>query len=421
MSGAATEAPVGVGGLDVTVVVPVYRRPEQLQRLLAALDAQTLSPDRFEVVVADDGSPDAPEPGARSYPVTVVRQPDEGFRAAAARNLGAGLASGRVIAFLDQDCVPAADYLERVAAAVGGPWDLVVGHRRHAELDGWSPEAVRAWAGGTGPAPRELPEPQWLLDGYARTDDLRRPDDRAYQLVISAVLSLHRALFERLGGFDGSFRGYGGEDWELAHRALVAGADLHWLSDAVAWHDGPDLAGRAEDLARTKNAETLALAPRIPDADVRGAGLLWRRPDVVVRLDVGDAPDAAVVASVESLLLGTDARVWLTGGEAAGRVPGVVEDPRVHEGAPPPEVLASARFVVDTQVVVLTGATLRALCPLAPLAAAGFRLARLREEHRAARGLTVPPDAPLPTGASVARPGADLVLERLWQGRVSPR
>ncbi len=415
---------------EVSVVVPTYRRPEQLQRLLAGLDAQTLPPDRFEVVVADDGSPEPPDPGTHAYTVTVVRQDDDGFRAAAARNLGAAAARGAVIAFLDQDCVPAADYLERVGAAAVDPWALVVGHRRHTELDGWSSAEVRGWVDGSGPAPREEPEPQWLLDGYVRTDDLRQPDDRSYQLVISAVLSVNRALFERLGGFDGSFRGYGGEDWELAHRALVAGADLRWLRDAVAWHDGPDLAGRAVDLARTKNAETLALAGRIPDADVRGVGLVWRRPDVVVRLDATGAAVAAVahvVACLESMLEGTDAQVWLaTGDDAAGRdlaaeVMTAVQDPRVHVGSPGAEVLASARFVVDCGAVVLDGATLRSVCAGAPVYAPGFRVARLRDENRRARGCAVPPDAPLPDGVSVSAPGDDLVLERLWQGRLRSR
>ncbi len=409
----------------VSVVVPVYGHPEQLDRLLAGLDRQTLPADRFEVVVADDGSPEPLRPGPHAYALRTVRQDDHGFRAAAARNLGAAVARGGVIAFLDQDCVPAADYLERVAAAAGEPWALVVGHRRHADLEGWSADAVRDWLGGVGTAPRELPEPQWLLDGYARTDDLQRPDDRAYQLVISAVLSLNRSLFERLGGFDASFRGYGGEDWELAHRALVAGADLRWLPDAVAWHDGPDLAGRDEDLARTKNAETLALAPRIPDADVRGVGLVWRRPDVVVRLDATGATVAHVVAGVESLLEGTDAQVWLTsapiGQDIVAEVTGVVQDPRIHVGPPGAEVLASARFVVDCGPVVLSGATLREVCGHAPVAAPGFRVARLRDENRRARGCVVPPDDVLPEGVSVSLPDADLVLERLWQARLSSR
>ena len=206
----------------------------------------------------------------------------------------------------------------------------------------------------------------------------------------------------------------------------MAGADLRWLPDAVAWHDGPDLAGRDEDLARTKNAETLALAPRIPDADVRGVGLVWRRPDVVVRLDATGAEVAHVVASAESLLDGTDAQVWLTadvvsGGEVAAAVTDVLQDPRIHVGPPDAEVLASARFVVDCGPVVLSGATLRSVCAGAPVAAPRFRVARLRDENRRARGCAVPSDAVLPEGVSVSVPGDDLVLERLWQARLSSR
>ena len=405
----------------VSVVVPYYRRADQLDRLLAGLDEQTYDPERTQVVVADDGSPETPDVGGHAFATLVVRQDDDGFRAAAARNLGARAATGDVLVFLDQDCVPAPDYLGRVAAAAADPWSLVVGHRRHAALDGWPAGRVRSWLRGAGDGPEVLAEPQWLLEGYARTADLAEPDDRSYQLVISAVLSMHRQLFDRLGGFDGSLRGYGGEDWELAHRALVAGADLHHLPDAVVWHDGPDLAGRPEDLTRTKNAETLALAPRLPDTDVRGSGLVWRRPEVVVRLDVTGSGAAGVMASVESLLVGTDAHVWLGDGPVAAEVLTLVEDPRVHLGAPTGEVLASARYLVEGRAVVVQGGTLHELCRHAPVAVRGFRLARTRDENRAARGLPVPPDHALPPGITVEVPESDPVLERLWQARVTSR
>ncbi len=406
---------------SISVVVPYFRRGDQLDRLLAGLDEQTFDAHRTEVVVADDGSPTAPVLGRHDFGTTLVRQVDDGFRAAAARNLGAAEAEGDILVFLDQDCVPAPDYLARVAAAAEAPWSLVVGHRRHAVLDGWSPERVRAWLDGRGEAPEELVEPGWLLEGYARTGDLSEPDDHSYQLVISAVLSMNRQLFQRLDGFDASFRGYGGEDWELGHRALVAGADLRFLPGAVVWHDGPDLAGRPEDLALTKNAETLALATRLPDADVRGLGLVWRRPDVVVRLDIDGTSAAGVIASVESLLEGTDARVWLGEAPAAVDVLSLVEDPRVHLGAPPEDVLRSARFIVDCRAVVLQGATLRDLCRRAPVAGPGFRLARMRDENRAARGEPTQPDTDLPRGVSAEIPGPDLVLERFWQARVRSR
>ena len=74
---------------SVSVVVPYYERPDQLGRLLSALDLQTVPGDRTEVVIADDGSRQAPPLGTPSFTPTYVRQYDEGFRAAAARNLGA--------------------------------------------------------------------------------------------------------------------------------------------------------------------------------------------------------------------------------------------------------------------------------------------------------------------------------------------
>ncbi|MDQ2782655.1 MAG: glycosyltransferase [Actinomycetota bacterium] len=405
---------------QLSVVVPFHERQDQLDRLLAGLDRQRLEPDRFELVVADDGSQHAPVVGARRYATRVVRQHDAGFRAAAARNLGARAAVGDVIAFLDQDCVPALDYLQRVAAAAVSPWSLVLGHRLHTDLGGWSGDAVGSWLSGTGAGPPILDEPQWLLDGYARTHDLTEPDPRAYQLVISAVLSMHRDLFDALDGFDESFQAYGGEDWELGHRALVAGADTQWLAEAVAWHDGPDLAGRAADTRDTveaKNAETLTLAALVPDRDLRGEHLIWGVPDIVVRLSAGGASVATLLASVESLLAGSDAQVWVNEPDAGGRLVATVTDPRIHVGEPQPDVLARARYQVVCDPVLLDGTTLRALCRLAPVATPGLRLTLRRDDTRSARGLPRVADQPWPVDAHVRRLRDAPALERMWQSR----
>ena len=401
-------------GPAVSVVVPYFEGPDQLDRLLSGLDLQTLSPGAFELVVADDGSRRAPTIGRRAYPTRVVRQPDEGFRLALARNLGAAATTGRVIAFLDQDCVPTPDYLRLVAARVTSPWSLVVGHRLHASLDGWRPPAVAAWLTGRGPPPRILPEPEWLLEGYARTAALTRPDDHAYQLVLGAAVSLHRDLFAHLGGFDPTFCSYGGEDWDLGHRALTAGADLQWLDDARVWHDGPDLAGREGDLASTKNVETLGLAARVPDPDVRGRGLVWRVPTIVVRFRAGRTPLPTVVASVESLLAATDAHVWVD--EPRGsELLAVVEDPRVHTGVPSAAVLARSRYEVVCGPVLLTGGTLHDLELCTPVERPGFRMVRIRDANRNRRGVPWPTGDPWPSHVEVDVLGTALELERHWQ------
>ena len=105
--------------------------------LRAALDAQAWPASQMEVVVADDGSPVPPVTGSHDYPVATVRQDDGGFRAAAARNLGAAATGGRVVLFLDGDTIPEPGFVEAIVTPIlAGEADLVVGRRRHADLAG---------------------------------------------------------------------------------------------------------------------------------------------------------------------------------------------------------------------------------------------------------------------------------------------
>ena len=252
----------------VTVVVTHYEQPVQLARTLTALARQTRPVE--QVVVSDDGSATPPLVPAG---VRLVRQEDRGFRAAAARNLGAAGATSDVLVFLDADTVPEPGFVGAlVRHAAASPDVLAVGRRRHADLSGDG---------------RELPEPQWLVDGYAASRDLLRADGRSFRYVISAVLALRRELFLDLGGFDEGFVDYGGEDWDLGYRAWNAGAVLVHERDAVAWHDGPDWAGRPEQRA-TKDSETARLAAVIPEPHTRGAPLPAHLPDVLVDLPAHD-------------------------------------------------------------------------------------------------------------------------------------
>ncbi|MCW2817868.1 MAG: glycosyltransferase, partial [Marmoricola sp.] len=116
----------------VSVVVTHFEQPDQLARTLAALGRQTVAPD--EVVVVDDGSSEPPRVPAG---VTLLRQEDLGFRAAAARHLGASHATGEVLVFLDADTAPEPGFLEAITRLPRlAPELLAVGRRRHAELSG---------------------------------------------------------------------------------------------------------------------------------------------------------------------------------------------------------------------------------------------------------------------------------------------
>jgi hypothetical protein len=255
-----------------------------------------------------------------------------------------------VLVFLDGDMVPEPRYLEELLRACDGR-RLTVGRRRHADLADVSPDALRRWLTTGEPAPEVLPEPEWLTRAYAESDDLCRSDLRSYRYVIGAVIACPRELFDRVGGFAEEIDVYGGEDWELGRRCWLAGADLVHAPLAVAWHDGPDLAGRP-DAVGVKNAETLRTAALLTDPHLRGTGLLWPFPRVVVRCGFArGVPDAARIACLEGLLAAGDVGVWTGPGPALP-----VPDPRVRAGMPGAEVLGRCELVVDVLAPVAADA-----------------------------------------------------------------
>lgn len=104
--------------LKISVIVTTYNWPYALQAVLSALSEQkTTYP--FEIVIADDGSNEETAKLIRGFkkrtaiPILHVWQPDEGFRVAAIRNKAILAAVGDYIIFLDGDCVPRENFIER--------------------------------------------------------------------------------------------------------------------------------------------------------------------------------------------------------------------------------------------------------------------------------------------------------------------
>src|SRR5438046_2222732 len=109
--------------LRASIVVPTYHRPDLLDRCLAALVAQDLGPQAYEVIIADDAASEETRrqverwaaderPAVRYVPVQHAHGP------AAARNAGWHAARGEVIAFTDDDTVPDAGWLRAGVAAL---------------------------------------------------------------------------------------------------------------------------------------------------------------------------------------------------------------------------------------------------------------------------------------------------------------
>lgn len=379
--------------MRVSVIVICYNDQPSLNRTLAALEQQELDGLELEVVVVDDGSAVPAFTGTRSYPVRLLRQEDDGFRAAAARNLGASVATGDQLLFLDGDTAPEprfVHWLATAAEAAGqrarGPSagrGLAVGRRRHASLHDLPPELSNHLLQNrfqSDPS-RVLSEPRWLSDGYRATNNLRNADDRSYRYVISAVLGMTRSLFDSIAGFNEEFTEYGGEDWDLAWRAWLAGAGFLHEPRAIAWHDGPDagMRGHSEVHDSAKNRETRRLADLITEPTARDPQLIWAVPDCLVVLDDTQLLPEHTLVLCSRLLAGSDAAIWLQNGKVKKDGWWPPDDSRVQIGPPPERARSRCRFHVHVSKPVVPRGTLRDLTERGSARYPGLTIAHARD------------------------------------------
>ena len=121
---------------EISVVVPTCRRPDLLARCLDALAAQDLDGAAYEILVVDDGRSEATRDQIAaasrrlgSGPRLRYLRPADGHRGpAAARNAGWRAATGAIVAFTDDDTVPAPDWLTEGRRALAPGVDAAWGH-----------------------------------------------------------------------------------------------------------------------------------------------------------------------------------------------------------------------------------------------------------------------------------------------------
>lgn len=98
----------------ISVVMPVYNAASTLAECLTRLCNSSFGD--FEIVMIDDGSTDQSRAIAGNFPVRIVPSPGR-VGPAAARNLGARVAEGDVVFFMDSDVMVRSDTLARIASA----------------------------------------------------------------------------------------------------------------------------------------------------------------------------------------------------------------------------------------------------------------------------------------------------------------
>jgi glycosyltransferase involved in cell wall biosynthesis len=187
----------------VSVIIPTYNSERTLRLCLEAVLDQTRPPD--EVLVVDDGSRDRTlqiaaefvvradqrHCSVRLLPAPVNQGP------AAARNRGIRASRGEVLFFVDSDCAPEPDAIEKALAILRDAPDVACVHgiyRVEPLIDDGPVEAYRL-----------LHAHHWRLRHAGRV-----------RTAIFALCAIRRAVFEEVGLFDENLRA--SEDVELSDR-----------------------------------------------------------------------------------------------------------------------------------------------------------------------------------------------------------
>jgi succinoglycan biosynthesis protein ExoM len=251
--------------LDVSIVIPTYRRPELLATTLAScLAQQGIADDAVEIVVVDN-DPDrsaraAVDAAAKRGPVPVRYVAEDRPGISHARNTGVANAGGHYIAFIDDDEEAAPGWLAAFLDTIRRTGaDLVVGpvHPRFV-----GPEMAGAYA------------------RQAYTRDARVPTGTRLEHwsgIGNSLLDKERCFAGAPQPFDPRLGLSGGEDALFLHQLRRRGGSIAWCAEAAVWETiAPDKLAAPYLLRRAfRGAQTTTFVCTAVRPPERGRAALW--------------------------------------------------------------------------------------------------------------------------------------------------
>jgi GT2 family glycosyltransferase len=208
-----------------SVIVPTHKRFDAFCRCIESLLVQDFDPERFEVIAIHDGH----DHGYDMEKISEWRRRSNNFHfvpiakggACQARNEGIKRGRGRYVFMTDDDCVADEQWIRKLVEFLDSHDDVVA-------------------AGGQVLA---VP-PRTFVQEYIKFKNLLRRPVRNINgeivTLVTANVCYRKSVLERIGVFSHRFKEcgihYGGEDLDLAFRALKVGK-LGYCEDAVVYHD----------------------------------------------------------------------------------------------------------------------------------------------------------------------------------------
>lgn len=214
--------------MKISFIIPTCRRYETLGRLLYFLShlevCENLS---AELIIADDGTPNPPADFLSEYEdnlskiferIIFHRNPENVGRSRI-RNIAIQFAKGDYLLFLDDDTIPALDFLKQLDLYINKFPDKsgILGNQIFQHLDGEKP----------------------LVNRYLESRGANRFRDGEqvpWRYCNTCLFLINADLFQITGGFNTDFSIYGGEDTELGLRLHRLGVKFYYAENLKVFH-----------------------------------------------------------------------------------------------------------------------------------------------------------------------------------------
>ena len=213
-----------MSSINVSIIVPTYNSEKTIRRLLDGLFSYK-GYVSFEVLVVDGMSKDNTVKICQEYDVKVFDNPK--VDAAAARNIGIKNAQADICAFIDSDCIPCENWIQKLYEAFNTPEVVAVGSKM---LPHKPVNKVEAFSG------------KIFLNGYMNfpSEIVKASGNKVAGSFLTANSAYKKSLLEHINGFDESFSNYG-EDIDLFWRAVNSNfGDMMFHPEITVEHSFPD-------------------------------------------------------------------------------------------------------------------------------------------------------------------------------------
>lgn len=209
--------------IRLSVVIPVYNRPEELKELLDSLTIQHFK-ESTEVVIVEDGSSLTSEESVSQFQkqlrIKYIKQENAG--PSAARNRGAAEAAGDYLFFFDSDCALPSDFFDKIHSFL---------ETRKLDCFGTKDTAHSFFS----PIQKAI---SYSMTSFFTTGGIRGGAGGAKKMddfyPRSYSMGVRKAVFDEVGGFSPSMR-YG-EDIDFSMRVKEAGYSIGLVEGTYVYH-----------------------------------------------------------------------------------------------------------------------------------------------------------------------------------------